>query len=127
MPRLAKTLGEVASMNLLAESGGNGIGAQLKAVKKGAEAATVLACLAIAHLEGAGADGWPAQYEYAAYWKITERQASREWDLIRRAFPGEAGPDRLAKILALDYGPRLQRSGAGAALSVPYAGTLAAA
>ena len=99
-------------MNLLNDYG-TGISGQLKATKKAAEAVATLACLAIAAEKGGAADGgWPTQAEYAAYWKLSERQAQREWQLVKRAFPGEDGPDRLAKALWVEYRTRLiERSG----------------
>jgi len=121
MARPARTLGEVAAANLLAASGDTGIVAQMKAVKRGAAAATTLACLAIAAINGAAEDGgWPTQADYSAYWKRDLRHSQREWALVREAFPGEEGPDRLARILALDYRQRLVSDGPSAALSFAF-------
>lgn len=129
MPRrAARTIGEVGAVNLLAASGDPGMRSQLAAVKHGAEAATTIACLAIAAANGAGTDdGWPTQAEYAAYWKLNQRRAEREWALVRRAFPGEAGPDRLAKLLVADFSARLRSEGPSAALSLPFPGDVAVA
>ena len=126
--RPPKTLAEVAGANLLAASDKGGFLSQLRATKEAAEAVSTIGCLAIAHNMGAGEGGrWPTQYEYAAYWKVTLRRAEREWALVRRAFPGEKGPDRMAKIVALEFARRLESSGPGAAFSVPYAGEVALA
>jgi hypothetical protein len=103
------TLAEVAFLNLRAEYGG-GLSGTLKATKKSAEAVATFAALSMAAVNGASEDGWPTQAEYAAYWKITERQAQREWALVRRAFPSEDSPDRIARQLANDHRARLSRA-----------------
>lgn len=125
MARPARTIGEVAAMNLLAASGDRGIASQLKATKRGASAAVTVACLAIAAINDAAQDGgWPTQADYAEYWRRDLRHTQREWALVREAFPGEDGPDRLARIIALDYRQRLAEDGPTAALSFPLPGGL---
>ena len=107
------TLADVAIANLRPQYG-TGRLATLKAMKKAADAIAVAACLAIAAEKGAGRDGdWPTQAEYAAWWKMTDRHAQREWQLFRRAFPGEEGPERLAKWLLTEYGRRLAEGDQG--------------
>jgi hypothetical protein len=79
----------------------------------------VPACLAITAERGASADGgWPTQAEYAEYWKMSDRQAQREWKLVKRAFPGEDGPDRLAKAMHANYRARLSEK-VSYAFSIP--------
>lgn len=123
MPRAKReqTLAEVAFLNL--RSGyGNGLGGTLKASKKASEALTTAACLAIAAHRGAAADGgWPSQAEYAIYWKISERQAQREWAVFKQAFPGEESPDRLAKLLVNEYRARVASADPSFVFSVPAA------
>lgn len=131
MPRTKKvselTVGEVAFLNLRPRYGDGMLGT-LKATKKAAEAVAVPACLAIASLKGAAADGtWPTQAEYAAWWKQSERQAQREWALFKEAFPGQESPDAMAKVMAAEIGGRLAASAhgnpsAGAALRASVAG-----
>jgi hypothetical protein len=122
-----KMLGEVAAVNLLGRAENRGMLAQLRATREGAEAVTAIACLALAAVHGAGAADWPTQYEYAEHWGINLRRAEREWALVRLAFPGERGPDRIARLLMLDYRSRLEEAGAAAAFSVPYSGAFAIA
>jgi hypothetical protein len=115
------TLAEVAVVNLRGEYG-SGLGGTLKATKKGAEAVTTAACLAIAAHHGAAEDGgWPTQAEYARYWKISERQAQREWALFKAAFPNEESPDRIARFLSNEYRSRLADRDASFVFSVPAA------
>lgn len=119
MPRPAKqqTLVEVAFVNLRGEFGG-GIGGTLKASEKASEILTTAACLAIATHRGAADDGgWPTQAEYARYWKISERQAQREWAVFKQAF-GET-PDRLARFLVTEYCGRVATEDPTFVFSVP--------
>jgi hypothetical protein len=115
-----QTLAEVAYINLRGEYGG-GLGGTIKASKKASEALTTAACLAIAAHRGAAEDGgWPTQAEYARYWKISERQAQREWAVFKQAFPGET-PDRLAKFLTTEYRARVASEDPSFIFSVPAA------
>jgi hypothetical protein len=102
-PRTPRTLAEVAFFNLLSarvEAGEDtGVLAQVKLLKQAAAATATVAALAIADAFDAGANGWPTQAEFAAYWKVTERHAQNEWAQFRRAFPTEESPDRLAKVV----------------------------
>ena len=116
--RMTRTLGEVAAMNLIQSEGLK----PWKATRAAADAVSTVACLAIAALSGAGEGNWPTQAEYAAYWKIAERTAQRQWADFRRAFPEEQTPDRLARLVRDDYGRRLQESGVSAVLSMPAEG-----
>jgi hypothetical protein len=46
--------------------------------------------------------GWfPTQEEYAEDWELSDRTVQRQWQLIRRAFPGETSPQRLVSWLVL--------------------------
>lgn len=121
VPRAKKqqTLVEVAFVNLRGEFGG-GLGGTLKASKKASEVLTTAACLAIAAHRGAASDGdWPTQADYARYWKISERQAQREWAVFKQAF-GES-PDRLAKHLTTEYRSRVASEDPSFVFSVPAA------
>lgn len=116
-----QTLAEVAYVNLRLEFG-EGLGGTLKASKKASEALTTAACLAIAAHRGAAEDGgWPSQAEYARYWKISERQAQREWAVFKQAFPREDSPERLAKILMTEYRSRVASDDPSFVFSVPAA------
>lgn len=116
-----QTLAEVAYINLRGEFGG-GLGGTLKASKKASEALTTAACLAIAAHRGAAEDGgWPSQAEYARYWKISERQAQREWAVFKQAFPNEESPERMAKYLATEYRARVASEDPSFVFSVPAA------
>lgn len=97
------TLGEVAFRNL--EAAGYG---RIRAMKKASEALTTVSCLAIA--ASRSENGFPTQAEYAAYWKLSERSAQREWDLFRKAFPGEDSPERLARLVVSEYAARLAKT-----------------
>jgi hypothetical protein len=119
------SLGEVAVRNLHGENGGGRV-ALLKAMKKAAEALAVPVCLAIAAERGAGGDGWPTQMEYAKYWKLSDRQAQRDWQIFKRAFPGEDDPHRIARAIVADYELRRrllqgERGDPAVAFSVPAA------
>ena len=79
-----------------------------------ASACATVASLAIAkHQLG----HWPTQAEYAAYWKLSERRAQREWHASREAFPGERTPESLARHVLAEASHRLDNQ--AAALSVP--------
>ena len=124
------SLAEVAYRHLRTEYG-DGLAGTLKATKKASEAVTTAACLAIAASKGAGRDGWPTQAEYASWWRISERQAQREWQLFKLAFPTEHdGPDRIARWLLAEYASRLakgERGDPSVALSAPSTALLAGA
>jgi hypothetical protein len=108
-----QTLGEVAFVNLQAKGYG-----RIRAMKKAAEALTTVSCLAIA--ASRSENGFPTQAEYAAYWKQTDRSAQRDWERFREAFPGEKGPERLARWLVSEYGKRLaEHEDPGFAFSLP--------
>lgn len=98
------TLGEVAYRNLREREGYG----TMRAMKLAADACTTVACLAIAaaHSE----NGFPTQANYAHYWKQSERTAQREWALVKKAFPGEDGPERLARLVVSEYAARLAKS-----------------
>ena len=116
------TLGEIAFLNL---RNGEGYGT-VQAMKKAAEACTTIACLAIAAIKSPE-DGFPTQLDYAAYWKLSERTAQREWALFKKAFPGEESPERLARWLASEYAARLsKREDASVAFSAEAPATLLA-
>ncbi len=89
---------------------------------------TVVSLAICAQMRDEG-DGWPTQAEYAAWWKISERQAQREWELFKRAFPGEESPDRIAQLMVANYGRRLaeggKRGNPGLAWSLPAKGLVA--
>jgi hypothetical protein len=82
----------------------------MRASKLAAQAVLLPVQLAIANAHGAGADGWPTQQEYAAWWKISERSAQREWAEFRQVFGAEADPYDLAQRIAANYGARLPGS-----------------
>jgi hypothetical protein len=115
MARPPRTLIEIGTMNLLAASGDRGVRAQIRAARKAGQAVEVFYTLALASLQGAGADGWPNQREYSEFAGITTRQAVRHWQLVAEVFPGEDGPDRVAKLMAVDMKPLLEERGFGAA------------
>ena len=95
-------------------------------MKKAAEACTTIACLAIAAIKSPD-DGFPTQLDYAAYWKLSERTAQREWSLFKKAFPGEESPERLARWLPSEYASRLsKREDATVAFSAEAPATLLA-
>lgn len=120
-PKRQQTLAELAYINLRSDFGG-GLGGTIKASKKASEALTTVACLAIAAHRGAAENGgWPSQAEYARYWKISERQAQREWAVFKQAFPGEDSPERVAKILVNDYRARVASEDPSFVFSVPAA------
>jgi hypothetical protein len=100
--RTALSLTAIAYVNLVDAGEGH-----LKAIKHAANACTPIAGLAIARSE---LGYWPTQTEYAAHWKISERKAQLEWAAFRRAFPGEQTPERFAKLLYADAGPKIERS-----------------
>lgn len=117
------TLVEVAVGNLTADG--------MKPIKATITASRVLAntwALAYAAHE-LNLGRWPTQVEYAAYWKMPERTAQREWALFRQAFPGEESPDRLARHIAAELGKRIaqRETTAAAALTLPAPGALALA
>jgi hypothetical protein len=80
-----------------------------------------MSTLAMASLNRAGANGWPTQRDYADYAGITELQAIRHWELVREVFPGEDGPERVAKLMAADWGAALLERGETAVMSAPAA------
>ena len=113
MATRSQTLGEVAFLNLQAKGYG-----RIRAMKKAAEALTTVSCLAIA--ASRSENGFPTQAQYAAYWKQNERSTQRDWERFREAFPGEKGPERLAKALVAEYSRRLsQHEDPGFAFSLP--------
>lgn len=113
MATRSPTLGEVAFRNLQAKGYG-----RIRAMKKASEALTTVSCLAIA--ASRSENGFPTQAEYAAYWKQTERSAQRDWERFREAFPGEKGPERLARALVAEYSRRLsEHDDPGFAFSLP--------
>jgi hypothetical protein len=107
------TLGEVAFQNLR-DAGYT----TMRAMKGAADALTTAGALAIA--ASRSENGFPTQAEYAAYWKQSERSAQRDWERFRKAFPGEDGPERLARALVADYSRRLaEREDPSIAFSLP--------
>lgn len=113
------TLGEIAFLNLRNHEGYGTV----QAMKKAAEACTTIACLAIAAINSD--EGFPSQLDYAAYWKLSERTAQREWALFKKAFPGEESPERLARWLMSEYASRLsKRQDASVAFSAEAPATL---
>jgi hypothetical protein len=117
MPRPPRTLIEIGAMNLMAASGDTGVRSQIRSARRAGDAVMVFATLAQAALAGKGESGWPNQREYAEFAGITERQAIRHWELVREVFPGEEGPDRVAKLMAAELGARIQDRGAAVATS----------
>lgn len=114
------TLGEIAFLNLRNHENYGTV----RAMKKAAEACTTIACLAIAAINSSD-DGFPTQLDYAAYWKLSERSAQREWALFKKAFPGEDSPERLARWLMTEYASRLsKREDASVAFSAEAPATL---
>ena len=89
----------------------------IRAMKAAADALTTAAALAIA--ASRSENGFPTQAEYAAYWKQSERSAQREWERFRKAFPGQDGPERLAKAILGEYSGRLAREDPSIAFGLP--------
>ena len=107
------TLAEVAAANLQASGRG-----QIKAMVEAGKAIGIVAALCVCAQRTDG--DWPSQRDYAAYWDMTERTAQREWALVRAAFPGEDGPDRIARAVYAEAGKRISSSPATAlSLRVP--------
>jgi len=107
------TLAEVATQNLRAQ----GYGA-MRAMKGAADALATAGCLAI--VAAKSDNGFPTQAGYATYWKQSERSAQREWERFRKAFPGEDGPERLARAIVAEYSRRLaEREDPSMAYSLP--------
>lgn len=82
-----RTLGEVAYLNLLKENG------QIKAALQAARVGSALLCMAqtaekIGH--------WPNRAEFAAEWKMSTRQVTRDWALIHQALGTTASDPQLA-------------------------------
>jgi Txe/YoeB family toxin of Txe-Axe toxin-antitoxin module len=109
--RTAPTLGEVAFRNLREQGYG-----PVRAMKAAADALAIAGALAIAATQQ---DGFPTQAEYANYWKQSERSAQRDWERFRKAFPGEDGPERLARALVTDYSRRLSHQDPSVAFAMP--------
>lgn len=101
--RPPKTLTEVAYLNLRNQ----GIG-PLAAINRAADAIATIGALALARRDF---DHWPTQVEYATFWKVSERTAQREWARVKEAFPGEDGPERLARHVYAELGDRLDNLG----------------
>ena len=121
VPPRSPTLGEVAFRNL--QAAGHG---RIRAMKKASEALTTVSCLAIA--ASRSENGFPTQAEYASYWNQTERSAQRDWQRFREAFPGEDGPERLARALVAEYSRRLaEHEDPGFAFTLPADATILAA
>jgi hypothetical protein len=110
---------EVATLNL--REAGHG---PIKSITKAGDALAVAIALAICAADHE--DGWPDQTEYAAYWRISERSAQREWAQFREAFPDSAGPEQLARYIHAEVGRKLKRN-AASAFSLPAPAALAAA
>lgn len=99
MARAPRTLAEFAFEGLRR----SGVG-QIKAAVQGAQVVADIWALAFAaHQLG----HWPTQPEYAAFWKITDRTAQRQWARFRQAFPDESSPDRLARWMVSELGRRM--------------------
>lgn len=93
--------------------------------KKAVEAVAIPWALAVARHE---LGHWPNQAEYAAYWKLAERQAGREWALVRDAFGADADLYALARHVYAEMAERLNdRASVGAAGSVTVPTQLVAA
>lgn len=90
----------IAFLNLQAAGEG-----KLRSYKHAAEACEPIWLLAYARHK---LDHWPTQAEYAAFWKISERSAQREWALFRRGFPTEESPERLARWLYSEVAARIE-------------------
>lgn len=113
MKQREPTLIEVAFANLRAQGYST-----IRAVKAASDALTTVGALAIAAAHSD--NGFPTQAEYAAYWKQSERSAQREWRRFKDAFPGEEGPERLARLLVAEYSRRLaEREDPSIAFSLP--------
>jgi gamma-glutamyltranspeptidase len=110
--RKPATLGEVAFLNLRAQGYGT-----VRAMKAAADALTTAATLAIAASQSE--NGFPTQAEYAAYWKLSQRSAQREWERFRKAFPHEDGPERLARAIVAEYSRRLAKEDPSMAFGLP--------
>jgi len=110
--RPPRTLVEVAAERFEA----NGAG-RVRSIKMAADVMATVGCLAIAGYRSE--NGWPTQAQYAAYWKMDERTAQREWSRFREAFPEEGTPDRLAQAMVLDFGARMAQAKPAAGLSLP--------
>jgi len=109
MARPPRTLSEHALVNLRAA----GVG-PLKAPVVAAQVVTDIWALAFAAFE---LGHWPTQPEYAAFWKITDRTAQRQWARFRQAFPDESSPDRLARLLQSEMGKRMAERDSSAAFA----------
>jgi hypothetical protein len=129
--KASPTLAEVATRNLLAAREASGktrlsMREQFKCAKLAADAVATIACLAItAEALGRDRSTWPTQQEYADFWKVNVRHAQRQWALVKQAFPGEDGPDRLAQHLWANWRRDLARRRSDFALSVPAEGLVA--
>jgi hypothetical protein len=87
----------------------NGLG-PVKAISYSSDAITLAAALAVAHIRGVGRDGeWPNQAEYAAHYKMTERNAQREWKRFRDVYGADADPYVLARHLLSEKPSELAR------------------
>ncbi len=104
-------LASIAYLRLV-EQGASRVGA----LKKAVDAVEPVVMLALArHMLGK----WPTQAEYAEAAEISERTAQRQWAAFKNAFPDEKSPEHFAKLLYAELGPRLDKIGPGAILSVP--------
>lgn len=112
---------EVAATNLILQGDG-----KLKSLTTAGRIGSILAQLIVCARNYDG-DGWPTQADYAAYWKITDRTAQREWALFRRAFPGEDGPDRIAQAIVHQQGARRVAENPASVMSLPAPPALTAA
>jgi hypothetical protein len=92
-----------------------------RASKAAADAVALPVAIAIAYEAGAGADGWPSQLEYAAWWKVSERSAQREWATFRRVFGESVDPYELAQAIYANYRSRLRQQDVSVAYDLPSA------
>jgi hypothetical protein len=104
-------LAAVATANLRAA----GVG-KFASIKQAADVCALLLALAQAHRS---LGHYPSQAEYAAYLKISERKAQREWALFRKAFPDEESPERLARWVYTEVGRRIDDTSSALSVAAP--------
>lgn len=78
------------------------------ATVKGAQACSTIWQLAYQHDDEGR---WPTQEQFAAYWKTPLRSVQRDWSRFRQAFPREADPERIAKLVAIEIERRQLANG----------------
>lgn len=112
------TLGETAFLNLYQDRG------QMKAA---IAAARVGSCLLTMAQTAEKIGHWPTRAEYAAEWKVSPRQLSRDWQLVHQALGVTATDPQLAEWIMAQRGfNRADNVKQLEALPAPHFATLAA-